>query len=168
MRTVSPVVDACPFWMLNIRRQIVHMGTENEKRDFLISQIEGGGGVSLHGHTLKVENCWSIWEWMLVAFWGQKNKDSEHLAEMGDVSSGMGSTVIQLYWNSTLVCYFSGSREVRQAAHKVITTTLQMGLVTPGTSIPTLVGAHGLLNKYFVFLNNIIKNWSYETKETQR
>lgn len=59
-------------------------------------------------------------------------KDTEDLKELGDVSAGMGSAIIQLYWNPVMNCYFNADSRVRLAAHRVIALTLQQGLVTPG------------------------------------
>jgi cohesin loading factor subunit SCC2 len=73
--------------------------------------------------------------------WQQK-KDQEDIKEMNDVSSGMGSAVIQLYWNPVMQCYFSADAAVRIAAHRVIALTLQQGLVTPGMLPVNGAGAH--------------------------
>lgn len=58
---------------------------------------------------------------------------------MGDAASGLGSTVIQLYLNEVMHCYFNPDLQVRLAAVQVLVLTLSQGLVTPGTSIPTLI-----------------------------
>lgn len=50
---------------------------------------------------------------------------------MGDVSSGMASTVIQLYLKEILQSYLHNDLCVRQAALKVIQLVLQQGLVHP-------------------------------------
>lgn len=50
---------------------------------------------------------------------------------MGDVSSGMASTVIQLYLKEILQSYLHSDLTVRQAALRVIQLVLQQGLVHP-------------------------------------
>jgi cohesin loading factor subunit SCC2 len=55
----------------------------------------------------------------------------ENLKEMGDVSSGMASTVIQLYLKEILESFLHPHVGVRQAALKVIQLILQQGLVHP-------------------------------------
>lgn len=55
----------------------------------------------------------------ITYFVGQKAKESQDLKEMDVAASGLGSTVIQLYWNQTLQCYFNPDVEVRKAAVQV-------------------------------------------------
>jgi len=55
----------------------------------------------------------------------------ENLKEMGDVSSGMASTVIQLYLKGILNSFLHTSVQVRQAVLKVIQLILAQGLVHP-------------------------------------
>lgn len=55
----------------------------------------------------------------------------ENLKEMGDVSSGMASTVIQLYIKQILDAFLHQDVSVRRAALKVIQLILQQGLVHP-------------------------------------
>lgn len=50
---------------------------------------------------------------------------------MGDVSSGMASTVIQLYLKEILQSYLHPDLQVRQPALRVIQLILQQGLVHP-------------------------------------
>lgn len=50
---------------------------------------------------------------------------------MGDVSSGMASTVIQLYLKGILNSFLHTSVQVRQAVLKVIQLILAQGLVHP-------------------------------------
>lgn len=50
---------------------------------------------------------------------------------MGDVSSGMASTVIQLYIKEILDAFLHYDVSVRRAALKVIQLILQQGLVHP-------------------------------------
>jgi len=55
----------------------------------------------------------------------------ENLKEMGDVSSGMASTVIQLYLKGILNSFLHTSIQVRQSVLKVIQLILAQGLVHP-------------------------------------
>lgn len=50
---------------------------------------------------------------------------------MGDVSSGMASTVIQLYLKEILESFLNPDVSVRQAALRVIQLILAQGLVHP-------------------------------------
>lgn len=50
---------------------------------------------------------------------------------MGDVSSGMASTVIQLYLKEILQSYLHPNLQVRKPALQVIQLILQQGLVHP-------------------------------------
>ena len=62
---------------------------------------------------------------------GSKRSKEENLKEMGDVSSGMASTVIQLYLKEILQSYLNPDLQVRQPALRVIQLVLQQGLVHP-------------------------------------
>lgn len=55
----------------------------------------------------------------------------ENLKEMGDVSSGMASTVIQLYLKEILGSFLHPSTTVRSSAMKVVQLVLAQGLVHP-------------------------------------
>ncbi len=50
--------------------------------------------------------------------WSKTFKE-ENLKEMGDVTSGMASTVIQLYLKPILDCFINASSAVRLAAFRV-------------------------------------------------
>ena len=50
---------------------------------------------------------------------GSKRAKEENLKEMGDVTSGMASTVIQLYLKQVLASFLDASVAVRHAALKV-------------------------------------------------
>lgn len=65
--------------------------------------------------------------------------DKENLKEMGDVNSGMASTVIQVYLNAVLNSFVHPSVLVRQAALKVISLILAQGLVHPVQIVPYLI-----------------------------
>lgn len=60
--------------------------------------------------------------------WSKTSK-KENLKEMGDVTSGMASTVIQLYLKPILDCFIHASLNVRQSAFRVVQLILQQGLV---------------------------------------
>ncbi|KAG8234266.1 hypothetical protein J437_LFUL006511 [Ladona fulva] len=62
--------------------------------------------------------------------WAKLSKQ-ENLKEMNDVSSGMASTVIQLYLKEILESFLHPFVSVRHAALKVIQLILQQGLVHP-------------------------------------
>ncbi|XP_016839309.1 nipped-B-like protein [Nasonia vitripennis] len=70
--------------------------------------------------------------------WAKQSKQ-ENLKEMGDVSSGMASTVIQKYLNETLESFLHANIGVRHAALKVIQLILAQGLVHPVTIVPYLI-----------------------------
>lgn len=62
---------------------------------------------------------------------GSKRSKQENLKEMGDISSGMASAVIQHYLKEILQSYLHPSIQVRQPALRVIQLILQQGLVHP-------------------------------------
>lgn len=64
-------------------------------------------------------------------FIGSKRSKQENLKEMGDVSSGMASTVIQLYLKEIMQSYIHHNLNVRKPALRVIQLVLQQGLVHP-------------------------------------
>lgn len=66
-----------------------------------------------------------------MLFTGSKRSKEENLKEMGDVSSGMASTVIQLYLKEVLTSFLHPDVLVRHSALKVIQLILQQGLVHP-------------------------------------
>ena len=70
--------------------------------------------------------------------WAKLSKQ-ENLKEMGDVSSGMASTVIQLYLKEILESYIHATVTVRHAALKVIQLILAQGLVHPVQIVPYLI-----------------------------
>ncbi|KAL3993808.1 Sister chromatid cohesion C-terminus family protein [Acanthocheilonema viteae] len=67
------------------------------------------------------------------------SKEEHDLKEMELANSGLASAIIQLYWNAVLNSYYNSSDAVRTAAVQVAILTLSQGLVTPGSSIPTLI-----------------------------
>ncbi|XP_020300798.1 nipped-B-like protein A [Pseudomyrmex gracilis] len=70
--------------------------------------------------------------------WAKMSKQ-ENLKEMGDVSSGMASTVIQLYIKEILESFLHVNINVRHAALKVIQLILAQGLVHPVQIVPYLI-----------------------------
>ncbi|XP_043483763.1 nipped-B-like protein [Leptopilina heterotoma] len=70
--------------------------------------------------------------------WAKLSKH-ENLKEMGDVSSGMASTVIQLYLKQILESFIHQNVNVRHASLKVIQLILAQGLVHPVQIVPYLV-----------------------------
>ncbi|KAK6040338.1 hypothetical protein COOONC_22156 [Cooperia oncophora] len=68
-----------------------------------------------------------------------KGKEQENLKEMDQAGSGLGSTVIQIYWQAVLQGYFSSHSGIRCHSALVANLTYTQGLVTPGTSIATLI-----------------------------
>merc|ERR1719297_587818 len=65
--------------------------------------------------------------------------EKENLKEMGDVTSGMASTVIQVFLSSVLDSFVHHSVQVRHAALKVIQLILAQGLVHPVQIVPYLI-----------------------------
>jgi len=70
--------------------------------------------------------------------WSKTSKN-EDLKEMNDVTSGMASTVIQLYLKPILDCFVHASSSVRHSAFKVTQLILQQGLVHPVQIVPYLI-----------------------------
>ncbi|CAD5212245.1 unnamed protein product [Bursaphelenchus okinawaensis] len=68
----------------------------------------------------------------------RETKDGD-LKAMEVGNSGLSSTAMQNYWPSVLQAYFNKPDNVRQEAAKVIFQTQNQGLLTPGSSIPTLI-----------------------------
>ncbi|KAK5639345.1 hypothetical protein RI129_011837 [Pyrocoelia pectoralis] len=70
--------------------------------------------------------------------WAKRSKE-ENLKEMGDISSGMASAVIQHYLKEILQSYLHPNIQVRQPALRVIQLILQQGLVHPVQIVPYLI-----------------------------
>ncbi|XP_078574210.1 nipped-B-like protein A isoform X2 [Branchiostoma floridae x Branchiostoma japonicum] len=68
-----------------------------------------------------------------------KNAKKEDLKEMGDVSSGMGSSIMQIYLKHVMETFFHSETSVRMAALHVIVLVLKQGLVHPVQCVPYLV-----------------------------
>lgn len=62
---------------------------------------------------------------------GKKVAKQEDLKEMGDVSSGMSSSIMQLYLKQVLEAFFHTQSSVRHFALNVIALTLNQGLIHP-------------------------------------
>lgn len=67
----------------------------------------------------------------LLPFAGKKVAKQEDLKEMGDVSSGMSSSIMQLYLKQVLEAFFHTQSSVRHFALNVIALTLNQGLIHP-------------------------------------
>merc|ERR1719384_467138 len=66
-------------------------------------------------------------------------QEKENLKEMGDVTSGMASTVIQIFLSSILDSFIHPSVKVRHVALRVIQLILSQGLVNPVQIIHYLI-----------------------------
>lgn len=64
-------------------------------------------------------------------FLGKKLSKQEDLKEMGDISSGMSSSIMQLYLKQVLEAFFHTQSSVRHFALSVIALTLNQGLIHP-------------------------------------
>ena len=64
---------------------------------------------------------------------------TEDLKEMGDISSGMSSRVIQIYLKEILNCFLNADFNVRVMAMRVIDIVLRQGLVHPVQIVPYLI-----------------------------
>lgn len=62
---------------------------------------------------------------------GKKMSKQEDLKEMGDISSGMSSSIMQLYLKQVLEAFFHTQSSVRHFALNVIALTLNQGLIHP-------------------------------------
>ncbi|XP_006006990.1 nipped-B-like protein isoform X2 [Latimeria chalumnae] len=71
-------------------------------------------------------------EWKKVA-------KQEDLKEMGDISSGMSSSIMQLYLKQVLEAFFHTQSSVRHYALNVIALTLNQGLIHPVQCVPYLI-----------------------------
>ncbi|GFU63535.1 nipped-B-like protein [Trichonephila clavipes] len=72
------------------------------------------------------------------AEWSKLSK-TEDLKEMNDVTSGMASTVIQIYLKQILECVLHTEINVRKASLQVIQLILGQGLVHPVQMVPYLI-----------------------------
>ena len=70
---------------------------------------------------------------------GKDYAEKENLKEMGDVTSGMASTVIQVYLRSVLDSYLNENVLVRHAVVKITSLILAQGLVYPVQIVHYLV-----------------------------
>ncbi|XP_078316661.1 nipped-B-like protein isoform X3 [Crassostrea virginica] len=69
----------------------------------------------------------------------RKHAKEEDLKEMGDVQSGMASTIMQVYLRHVLDSFFHTHSQVRLAAIQVVVLVLQQGLVHPVQCVPYLI-----------------------------
>ncbi|XP_067339450.1 nipped-B-like protein B isoform X2 [Channa argus] len=70
--------------------------------------------------------------------WNKQAKQ-EDLKEMGDISSGMSSSIMQIYLKQVLESFFHSQSTVRHFALSVITLTLSQGLIHPVQCVPYLI-----------------------------
>ncbi|XP_073477419.1 nipped-B-like protein isoform X3 [Aquarana catesbeiana] len=69
----------------------------------------------------------------------KKVSKQEDLKEMGDISSGMSSSIMQLYLKQVLESFFHKQSSVRHYALNVIALTLNQGLIHPVQCVPYLI-----------------------------
>ncbi|XP_042276046.1 nipped-B-like protein A isoform X3 [Thunnus maccoyii] len=69
----------------------------------------------------------------------KKLSKQEDLKEMGDISSGMSSSIMQLYLKQVLEAFFHTQSSVRHFALNVIALTLNQGLIHPVQCVPYLI-----------------------------
>uniref|UniRef100_A0A8C8SW00 Nipped-B protein n=1 Tax=Pelusios castaneus TaxID=367368 RepID=A0A8C8SW00_9SAUR len=69
----------------------------------------------------------------------KKLAKQEDLKEMGDISSGMSSSIMQLYLKQVLEAFFHAQSSVRHFALNVIALTLNQGLIHPVQCVPYLI-----------------------------
>ncbi|XP_068011485.1 nipped-B-like protein isoform X3 [Melanerpes formicivorus] len=69
----------------------------------------------------------------------KKVEKQEDLKEMGDISSGMSSSIMQLYLKQVLEAFFHTQSSVRHFALNVIALTLNQGLIHPVQCVPYLI-----------------------------
>ncbi|XP_029434550.1 nipped-B-like protein isoform X2 [Rhinatrema bivittatum] len=69
----------------------------------------------------------------------KKLEKQEDLKEMGDISSGMSSSIMQLYLKQVLEAFFHTQSSVRHFALNVIALTLNQGLIHPVQCVPYLI-----------------------------
>ncbi|XP_065116638.1 nipped-B-like protein B isoform X2 [Paramisgurnus dabryanus] len=69
----------------------------------------------------------------------KKTAKQEDLKEMGDISSGMSSSIMQLYLKQVLESFFHTQSSVRHFALNVIALTLNQGLIHPVQCVPYLI-----------------------------
>uniref|UniRef100_A0A8C3PYS6 Nipped-B protein n=1 Tax=Chrysolophus pictus TaxID=9089 RepID=A0A8C3PYS6_CHRPC len=69
----------------------------------------------------------------------KKVAKQEDLKEMGDISSGMSSSIMQLYLKQVLEAFFHTQSNVRHFALNVIALTLNQGLIHPVQCVPYLI-----------------------------
>ncbi|XP_072272708.1 nipped-B-like protein isoform X4 [Pyxicephalus adspersus] len=69
----------------------------------------------------------------------KKVSKQEDLKEMGDISSGMSSSIMQLYLKQVLESFFHRQSSVRHFALNVIALTLNQGLIHPVQCVPYLI-----------------------------
>ncbi|GAB1597401.1 nipped-B-like protein A [Argonauta hians] len=69
----------------------------------------------------------------------RKQCKAEDLRDMGDLQSGMASTIIQVYLKQVLESFICANFQVRQSALDIIQLVLRQGLVHPVQCVPYLI-----------------------------
>lgn len=91
-------------------------------------------------------------------FAGKKLSKQEDLKEMGDISSGMSSSIMQLYLKQVLEAFFHTQSSVRHFALNVIALTLNQGLIHPvqvsWRTTPPSASAHSMANRRIQNISN--------------
>ncbi|CAE1178724.1 SCC2 [Acanthosepion pharaonis] len=89
---------------------------------------------NLHGYLVEeeVKMIQADAEW-------RKQCKAEDLRDMGDVQSGMASTIIQVYLKQILESFICSNSQVRGAALGVIHLVLRQGLIHPVQCVPYLI-----------------------------
>nr|XP_039272679.1 nipped-B-like protein A isoform X2 [Styela clava] len=94
-----------------------------------------------------------------------QQEEAEDIKEICDVSSGMASSVMQVYLKQVLECFFHPHLHVRNAALNTIYLTLNQGLVHPLQCVPFVIAMStdsdpALFNKSEQLLGEISKKYS--------
>lgn len=91
-------------------------------------------------------------------FVGKKVAKQEDLKEMGDISSGMSSSIMQLYLKQVLEAFFHTQSSVRHFALNVIALTLNQGLIHP-------VQVYNCIFKFTILQNIDWEQYTYSSLE---
>lgn len=118
---------------------------ECEPLESNLSSVKGHGGY-LMGHA----DCVCMYFFFFNP--GKKQAKQEDLKEMGDISSGMSSSIMQIYLKQVLESFLHTQSTVRHFALNVITLTLNQGLIHPVQVFPrSRCGAIPLKHKQLLF-----------------
>lgn len=89
-----------------------------------------------------------------VFYLGKNKSKQEDLKEMGDISSGMSSSIMQIYLKQVLESFFHTQSTVRHFALSVITLTLSQGLIHPvqvRSHLPVSLHRHEIVHVHISF-----------------